>query len=129
MKTKPPKIIQDVGFDFNWDVKKVWELDVLSEEMPINELVWHFDVPFIWSKPDGFYDVKPIEVMEHPERFPEEHERTMQANTSYPIDIMFYKNRWLILDGLHRLMKQSIEGKQTVRVRKIPESAIPLIVK
>ena len=53
----------------------------------------------------------------------------MQADINYPIDIMFWKKRWLILDGLHRLMKQAIEGRQTVQVRKIPESAIPLITK
>ncbi|MEK7096015.1 MAG: hypothetical protein AAB896_01865 [Patescibacteria group bacterium] len=53
----------------------------------------------------------------------------MQADTLHPIDIMFWRKRWLILDGLHRLMRQAIESKNVVQVRKIPESAIPLIVK
>jgi hypothetical protein len=124
-----PNAIKEVGFDFSWDERKVWELDIPAEEMPIDELTWHFDIPFIWSKPDGYYDVKPSEVIQYPEQHTEEYERTMQADTAYPIDVMFWKKRWLILDGLHRLMKQAIEGSQVVQVRKIPESAIPQILK
>ena len=43
---KLPKIIKEVGFDFSWDVKKVWALDYPVEEIEINELTWHFDIPF-----------------------------------------------------------------------------------
>jgi hypothetical protein len=124
-----PAIIQEVGFDFDWDERKVWELDAPVEQMPIDELTWHFDVPFIWSKPDGYYDVNPREVIEHPEKHPEEYTRTMAADTDYPIDIMYWRKRWLILDGLHRLMKQAIQDIDVVKVRKIPEEAIPLILK
>lgn len=125
----PPQIIQDVGFDFSWDESKVWQLDLPTEEMPIDELTWHFDIPFLWSKPDGFYDINPRWVLEQPEKYPEEYQRTMQSDTTYPIDIMSWRGKWLILDGLHRLMKQSLEAKQTVKVRKIPESAIDKIKK
>ncbi len=52
----------------------------------------------------------------------------MKADPSYPIDIMENKGRWLILDGLHRLMKTSILGTKTVRVRKISRDYIPDIV-
>ena len=129
MSRELPDIIKEVGFDFSWDERKVWELDVPTEEMSIDDLTWHFDIPFIWSKPDRYYDVKPSEVIQHPEQHTEEYGRTMQADTAYPIDIMLWKKRWLILDGLHRLMKQAIEGNQVVQVRKIPESAIPQILK
>lgn len=124
---EPPEVIREVGFDFSWDPEKVWGLEVPVEEMLIGELTWHFDVPFIWSQPNGFYDVNPSEVLENPDKHPEEYKRTMEADTSHPIDIMSWKGRWLILDGLHRLMKLSIEGHEAVEVRKIPKSAIPLI--
>ena len=124
-----PDIIKEVGFDFRWDEQKVWQLDVPTEDMLIGELAWHFDVPFLWKRPGGFYDVYPRDVIEHPENHAEEYSRTMRADTTHPIDIMLWRGRWLILDGLHRLMKQSIEGTKTVRVRKIPQSAVPLIRK
>lgn len=123
-----PEIIKRVGFDFDWDERKVWQLSVPVEDMPIEDLTWHFDVPFLWNKPDGFYDLKPSEVIDEPERYPAEFERTMKADESFPIDIMHWKGRWLILDGLHRLMKQAVNGKTSVKVRKIPKSAIPDIL-
>lgn len=129
MSRELPDIIKKVGFDFSWDERKVWELDAPTEAMPIEELIWHLDVPFIWSEPDGYYDVKPSEVIEHPEMHIKEYERTMQSDIDYPIDIMYWKKRWLILDGLHRLMKQAIQGVSAVQVRKIPESSIPQIKK
>jgi hypothetical protein len=122
-----PAIIKEVGFDFRWDESKVWALDILAEDMPIYKLTWHFDIPFLWSKPDGYYDVCPREILEHPELHHEEYERTVRSDTDYPIDIMYWKGNWLILDGLHRLMKQAIQDVAVVRVRKIPESAIPRI--
>ncbi|HSE29158.1 MAG TPA: hypothetical protein VLA77_01060 [Candidatus Saccharimonadales bacterium] len=128
-KREPPEIIKTVGFDFAWDEKLVWKLKYPVQEMPIRELVWHFEFPFLWSKPDGFYDVKPSDVINDPIKFADEYSRTMKADTKYPIDIMFYKDRWMILDGLHRLMKQSVAGDKVVKVRKIPTSAIEMIKK
>lgn len=128
-KREMPQIIKDVGFDFLWDEKKVWTLNAPVEDMPIEELTWHFDVPFLWSKPDGYYDINPRWMIDAPDKYPDEYKRTMDADTSYPIDVMFWRGRWLILDGLHRLMKLAVQGEKVVKVRKIPESAITLIRK
>ncbi|MET0779433.1 MAG: hypothetical protein ABWY71_01225 [Candidatus Saccharimonadales bacterium] len=126
---KLPPIIQEVGFDFSWDERKVWKLQAETEDLSIDALAWHLDIPFLWSKPDGYYDVTPRSVIDHPSKHAGEYERMMHADTRYPIDIMFYKGRWVILDGLHRLMRSVSDGVQTVRVRKIPAAAIPLIQK
>ncbi len=53
----------------------------------------------------------------------------MKADLIHPIDIMQNKGRWLILDGLHRLMKASILNMQKVQVRKISRDLIPKIEK
>lgn len=127
MKRELPEIIKQVGFDFHWDEKKVWQLDVPTEDMPISQLSWHFEIPFWRSNPDSYYDLKPIDVIKQPNIYQEECSRTMLADTSYPIDVMYWKERWVILDGLHRLVKLSIEGKNTVKVRKISHADIPKI--
>jgi len=57
-------------------------------------------------------------VIDNPEAHKEEYERTMKADMEYPIDIMENRGRWLILDGLHRLMKAAILGEKKVKVRK-----------
>ncbi|MBI4058734.1 hypothetical protein HY404_00685 [Candidatus Microgenomates bacterium] len=128
MDKKLPKIIEEVGFDFHWSEEKVWALDLPVEEMDISELEWHFDIPF-WDKPGGFYDLTPNEVLANPKGYKEEFDRTMKSDLSYPLDIMFWKNRWLLLDGLHRLVKAKQLGMKTIKVRKIPKEAIPLIRK
>jgi hypothetical protein len=121
-----PQIIKDVGFDFDWSEPKVWALEVPVEEIDINELVWHFDIPFLWE--NGVYNLKPQEVIDNPEAHKEEYERTMRADTSHPIDIMENKGRWLILDGLHRLVKLFMLGEKIIKVRKIPREKISEIL-
>ncbi len=88
---KIPQIIKDVGFDFSWSEEKVWKLDVPVEEMSINELTWHFDIPFLWE--NGVYNLTSREVIEHPDEHKAEYDRTMNADLSYPIDIMENKGR------------------------------------
>ena len=128
MKEDIPEIIKKVGFDFRWENEKVWSLNIPVQEMNIEELTWHFDIPFHWHQ-GGIYNLKSREVIENPDKHKEEYTRTMNANLDYPIDIMENKGRWLILDGLHRLMKAHILGIKKVNVRIIPRDKIPEIVK
>lgn len=97
--------------------------------MNIDELTWHLDIPFLWSQPDGYYDVLPRSVLEHPERYPEEYDRVQRADATYPIDVMRWHGRWVILDGLHRLMKQAMNSQREVAVRKISVDMIEKIQK
>lgn len=126
-KKEIPKIIKEVGFDFMWDNKKVWEIEVPVKEINISELEWHFQLPF-WNTKEGYYDLKPIDVITLSKNHQEEYDRTMKANLSYPIDVMENKGRLLILDGLHRLAKAKILGKTKVKVRIIPRKKIPEIL-
>ncbi len=127
-KIEFPEIIKKVGFDFSWDEKKVWILKYPVEDMDIEKLTWHFDIPFIWHK-KGIYNLGPRKIIEDPQSYPEEYERMMKADLKYPLDIMRNKGRWLLLDGLHRLMKAYSLGMKKVKVRKIPRSEIPNILK
>ncbi len=128
MQKDIPKIIKKVGFEFHWDEEKVWKLTIPITEIDINELTWHFDIPFHWHEGE-VYNLKSIEIINNPEKYKEEYERTMKADLKYPIDIMENKGRWLILDGLHRLMKAYILNMKTVKVRIIPRDKIPEILK
>ena len=69
----------------------------------------------------------PNGVINFPESHQEGYDRTMKSDLSYPIDIMENKGRWLILDGLHRLVKAKILGKTKVLVRKVSRDKIPEI--
>ena len=126
MKDKVPHIVLEVGFDFDWEPQKVWLLDEPVTEMPLQNLVWHFGIPFLW---EGDKVVTPQAIMDAPNKHPKEYKRTLAADISHPIDIMQNKGRWLILDGLHRLMKLYMQGVQNVRVRIIPRERIPEITR
>ena len=122
-----PQAIVDVGFDFDWDEKKVWGLDVPVIDMDINELVWHFEIPF-YSDNNGKYHITPREIIDNPARYQEEYDRTMRADINYPLDVMENKGHLLLLDGLHRLMKLYIKGEKTVKARIVPRERIPQIL-
>lgn len=122
-----PDKIKKVGFDFNWHEEKVWKLDLAVEEMDIKELEWHFDYPF-WNTKGESYNLSPNEVINNKKLYKEEYERSMNSDLSYPLDIMFWKGRWVMLDGLHRLVKAKILGFNKIKVRKVSETMIPLIL-
>ena len=131
MRADWPQIIKDVGFDFSWDEKKVWALDVPVSQIDIGELLWHFNIPFL-SEGDGIYNLTPREVLVQPGLHNKEYKRMLVVDLRYAIDIMENKGRWTILDGLHRLMKMvfyGIYGVGQVDVRRIPREKIPEIVK
>jgi hypothetical protein len=121
-----PDHIKVYAADFRWDNELLWKLSVPTTTMNVAELVWHFDIPWLHTEGQRF-NVRPAEIMQNPELFPEQYLRTMQSDLSYPIDILFNKGNWLILDGLHRLMKSALLGKTEVQVRKIPQHMIPYI--
>ncbi|AYG00031.1 ParB/RepB/Spo0J family partition protein [Lactococcus allomyrinae] len=123
-----PKVIEEVGFDFDWEPQEVWALDYPTEVMELQRLAWHFDLPF-WNDGEKWYALKPIDVANFPEQYAKEYERTMQADLAYPIDIMENKGRYVILDGLHRLLKAKLLGLERVDVRVIPRSEIPNLSK
>ena len=127
MSNSVPQIIKKVGFDFWWDEKKVWKLDILATSMNIEELTWHLDYPF-WDENNGRYNLKPIDVIKFPEQHQIEYQRILESDLSHPIDIMENKHRWLILDGLHRLTKAVINSQKSISVRIIPRERIPEIL-
>lgn len=68
MKKELPKIIKEVGFEFDWDEKDVWKLDYPVEEIDISLLEWHFNIPF-WNFDDTWYSLKPIDVVNNKEKY------------------------------------------------------------
>lgn len=114
-----PESVLEYGFDFDWDEKDVWKVKCPVIEISINELLWHFDIPF-WNYQGKEYVLTPNEVIENPIIYHEEYDRIMSADIQYPIDVMKNKGRLVILDGLHRLVKCKLLGYKKIKVRIIP---------
>jgi len=129
MKTDPKKFDwNSVGLDFgNWEEEKLWALDIPVSKLNITELEWHLDCPF-WEHDNGErYTVTPRDVLEKYEGTAKEQACVEKADTTYPIDIYFNKDKWLILDGLHRLVKLWETGVKEVDVRIVTVDKLPMI--
>jgi hypothetical protein len=129
MENREQKIYKDpkdfnwdsVGLDFgNWEEEKIWALDLPKQEMDISELLWHFDVPFWTDDKQERWTINPWDVVNGKNTAKREIERMEQSNLDYPIDIMENHGRYLVLDGLHRLVKAYKNGQKRVMVRIIP---------
>ena len=120
---KIPESVLKYGLDFDWDEKDVWALDYPIEDMEIEMLEWHLSVPF-WNWANAWYVISPNDVIKNREYYKEQYDRIVASDIAYPIDIMENKGRFVILDGLHRLVKCKILGMNKVKVRIIPRNEI-----
>jgi hypothetical protein len=117
-----------VGLDFgNWEEEKLWAIELPVTALAFDELTWLLDVPF-WTNDRGDrWTVTPREALARVPGTDQEYERTLRADTSYPIDIFCNHGKWLVLDGLHRLTLLAIHGATEVRVRVVPRDRLPEI--
>ncbi len=119
----------NLGFDFgNWDEKIVWRFDLPVVEMNIKDLLWHFYMPY-WTNDAGEeYSVTPWNVINKKPGTEQEQLRVERADLSYPIDILKRKDKWIILDGVHRLVKTYQAGEHNIRVRIFPNERLEEII-
>jgi len=110
-----PQIIEDYWYSIEWDVETLWALDLPVEPMPVADLLWHLDVP-VW----GDYQISPREVLADPAAHAAEYHRMLRADLAYPLEVARIKDRWMILDGIHRLLKAHSLGLTGIDVRKVP---------
>lgn len=118
--------IDQTWFDFDWDFKKIWELDLEEEELPIEEIEWHLDVP-LWEQRGKPNSISPREVLLNPSRNRDQYMQIMEAQLEYPVEVMWWNGRWMLLDGVHRLAKAVQRGHSSLTVHKVPHERIPEI--
>ena len=120
----PPEM-RGFYFDFDWETHLVWALDLPVEAVLTVELSWHLDLP-IWSSVAGEarFDLRPRDVLEHPAAHPRHYRRLTHVDLGFPIDGMWNQDRFVILDGVHRLARLAQEGQTTARIRRVPRAAI-----
>ena len=79
MKRFPPEM-SDWYFPFNWDLSRLWALDIPQEIRPMSALRWHLDIP-IWSVEKGLnFDLCPIDVIQNMGRHPRHDARIAKAD-------------------------------------------------
>lgn len=120
---------EKLGFNFgNWDEKKVWQYNLPLTEINIAELLWHFDIPYYSNDSGDEFTVNAWDIINRKAGTDTEYSRTENADTSYPLDILRYENRWFILDGIHRLIRLYRKGEKRIKVREFPLEKLPEII-
>jgi hypothetical protein len=124
MENKTPKILTDAGYEIYCDSVKLRELDVPVVDFEINKLMWNFDLPF-WAK-DGTDDwnLTPWDVVKKIEGSDDHQKRVEQANLQFPILLLNKDGRWLIIDGVHRLVKAFQAKQQTIKAKIFSEAEV-----
>jgi hypothetical protein len=112
--------------DFDWHNPDVWALDTPTTNMEIADLLWLLDLP-LWSSrpPEPLFDLRPRDVLDHPTSHPLHAQRVQVADLLFPLELLHYRGRWVVLDGLHRLARLVDNGAHSARVRCHPSSAFP----
>ena len=118
-----PEILEDAGFDLYMDTSKLRDLPLEVTSMNLGELLWCFDFP-VWEK-DGTDDwnLTPREVIEGKPDTSEHMQRVQDSNLEYPIVIIFHKNKWVILDGIHRLVKAYLLKSPVIHVKTLTKES------
>jgi hypothetical protein len=118
--SQPPRQLTDAGLSMFVNTVKLRELPLPIVEIPIEKLLWHFEMP-VWEK-DGTDDwnLTPWEVIKKEEGSSEHQQRVENADTSFPIIVTEYNGRLVILDGVHRLVKSYNQGQKTMKAKVIP---------
>ena len=122
-----PAELRDVICDFLWDSDKLRRLALPVDTATVDTLRWHLDLPY-WRHDGKPFQVAPGQVKADPGRYEEHYKRTMAADLGYPLDLVIRNHRWVILDGVHRLLKADLLGLSHVQVRRVPAAMLPLIL-
>lgn len=82
-----------------------------------------------WWRRDGtWFQVTPREFLAQPKAHPAHAERVANADLSYPLHVIRRRERWLILDGIHRLVKAEIFGLDQITLAPLDPADLAKIV-
>lgn len=81
--------------------------------MRVAELEWLLDKPF-WKDGQQKLALRPREVAANPKRFQADYQRAMTGDLSRPINVIYLRGRWVVMDGLHRLLKAWMCGHEMI---------------
>lgn len=117
---QPPRELTDVGLNMFVDTVKLRQLELPVVEIEMDKLIWHFDMP-VWEK-DGTDDwnLTPWEVIKKQPGSAGHLKRVEDADANYPVVVTNYKGRYVVLDGVHRLVRVYMRGDKKIKAKIIP---------
>ncbi len=123
MGSNIPKSLEKAGYEIYCDAEKLGSLNIPIVDFEIKDLIWNFDLP-LWGKDGESWNLTPWDVINEIPGSASQRRRTEDIDMGYPI-LVFEKNgKWLIIDGVHRLVKAYLNGQQTIPAKIITQGLI-----
>jgi hypothetical protein len=113
-----PSSLRRYLLDFEWDRHRLWELPLQEESMPVLNLAWQLQLPW-WRMQGRPFAITPHQVAASPHRHLKHYSRTLNADLHKCLHVTYRAERWVVLDGIHRLLKAWRLGLHEVRVGKV----------
>jgi hypothetical protein len=110
-----------LNIGFKADEPKLWAIDIPTEEIDISEIDYNLDIPYLEKIGTDDWNLSPRMLIENFDKEITHAKKIEKADLKYPIEIYKHKDKWIILDGVHRFTKAIRLGHKTIKVRKISE--------
>ncbi len=123
-KISLPSHLQNVFFDTLWDRTKLWSLKTPTSTLPLATLTWLLDLS-VWSTVAGEprFDLAPRTVLCDPSKYSEHWTKICGVGLEFPLDLFLKQDRWVVVDGYHRLAKHFLQATPLVPVRLHPATS------
>jgi hypothetical protein len=108
-----PEVVRETLPQVPWRIGRLWRLELPVQRIAVSELTWLFELP-LWQLNGERFQVTPRQVRDEPERFPDHLQRVMASDLRFPIHLVAHNGRLVVLDGFHRLLKASIQGRREI---------------
>ena len=121
-----PAPLRGILLDTPWQLTKLLALDLPVGTVRVDELAWQLDLPW-WRVGDEWFVVTPDQVRADPERYAHQWSRTMNADLETPVHARRTERGLVFLDGVHRLLRATIEARSTLPARLVPDGCLSQI--
>jgi hypothetical protein len=126
--TEIPPALRDWLLPIDWDRDRLWSLDLPRQRVSLDKLRWHLDLP-CWRRDGTWFQVTPREFLSCPDVYPEHVARIARCDLSFALHVIRRHHRWLILDGIHRLVKAELRGMPSVEVSPLSTRHVATIAR
>lgn len=111
-----------------WSRERLWAIERQPVQLPVVALRWLYDLP-LWRAQDGrWFMVTPREFLRDPAGYPEHEQRVAGADLSRPVHALWRRDRWFLIDGVHRLVKADRAGWSTIPAVVVGPEDLPSFI-
>ena len=117
-----PDAMAPLVVDQPWDLGRLWSLALPTESLDVAALAWQLELPW-WREGDRAFAVSPAQVRADPRRYADHWRSTLEADLRHPL-VLVRRERSVVLDGLHRLLKAYHFGWIRIATQTVPAEAL-----